>query len=335
MKFLVIGLGSMGKRRIRNLQKLNVSDIVGFDPRKDRRDEATRKYGITTFSELEMALDENPQAMIISTPPNLHEKYANIAIKKNIHFFTEVNLSSKEISRILNKINRKSIIAVPSCTLLFHPIVKELKKLIKKNSIGKILTVTHHFGFYLPYWHPWEDYKKFYVSKKETGAAKEIVPFELIWLMDLFSDVSSVNGNVSKISSLDVNIDDVYHGLIKFRNGILCNLTVDVFSKPAFRDSKIIGENGSILCDFNLGVIKIYKQNKWKTLKFDLGKVQQGYKGNTGSEPMYEEEIKNFINAINKKISYPFTFRDELKALKVLDAIELSAKNHKNVKLKK
>lgn len=36
MRFLVVGLGSMGKRRIRNLQELGFNKIVGFDIRKDR-----------------------------------------------------------------------------------------------------------------------------------------------------------------------------------------------------------------------------------------------------------------------------------------------------------
>ena len=42
MKFLQIGLGSMGKRRIRCLQALGETGIVAFDPREDRREEAER-----------------------------------------------------------------------------------------------------------------------------------------------------------------------------------------------------------------------------------------------------------------------------------------------------
>jgi|GEM_PF-5712643 len=41
---LVIGLGSMGKRRIRNLQFIGYKSIAGFDPREDRRAEANEKY---------------------------------------------------------------------------------------------------------------------------------------------------------------------------------------------------------------------------------------------------------------------------------------------------
>ena len=46
-----------------------------------------------------------------------------------------------------------------------------------------------NFGHFLPNWHPWEDYRKFYASKKETGAAREVVPFELIWIIALFSKI--------------------------------------------------------------------------------------------------------------------------------------------------
>jgi threonine dehydrogenase-like Zn-dependent dehydrogenase len=56
-KFLIVGLGSMGRRRIRSLKYLSVNDlkylsvndIIGFDIRKDRCKDAKEKYGIETF----------------------------------------------------------------------------------------------------------------------------------------------------------------------------------------------------------------------------------------------------------------------------------------------
>jgi len=44
MQVLVVGLGSMGKRRIRNLIKLGFKNIIGFDPRLDRRVEVKKLY---------------------------------------------------------------------------------------------------------------------------------------------------------------------------------------------------------------------------------------------------------------------------------------------------
>ena len=221
-------------------------------------------------------------------------------------------------------------VGIPSSTMLFHPIIKQLKKLIKKKTIGKPLTVYHHFGHYLPNWHPWEDYRNFYVSKKETGAAREVVPFELVWMIHLFSDVYSVYGDIDKISTLEANIDDIYQILIEFANGIKCTFIVDVISEPAINATRITGDKGMIYCDHNTGTIKIGKGNKWKEVKIETGKIAKGYKGNTPSDSIYVEEMKSFLDTI-KKSSARHTFDDELKILRVLDAIELSNKKSKKI----
>jgi len=324
----------MGKRRIRNLKKLGYTELIGFDPRKDRRNEVWIKYKISSVKTFEDALEKKPDCMIISTPPDLHFKYADIAIKENIHFFTEVNLSSRDVAKIIRKLKEKSIVGVPSCTMLYNPVVKKLKQLINKQKIGKILTVYHHFGHYLPNWHPWEDYRKFYVSKKETGGAREIVPFELIWLIYLFSEIKSVYGSIRKISNLEADIDDIYQILVEFKNGIQCILVIDVISFPAFNETKIIGEKGVILCDHNKELIKIGKREKWKTLKLKTGKVAKGYKGSTPSESLYEEEMQNFIGAVTKGKKYPLSFKDEFRILKILDFIEASNKKGKRLLVK-
>ena len=53
MKFLIIGLGSMGKRRIRNLQILNQNNIVGYDIKPERREEVKRIYNIKITESIE------------------------------------------------------------------------------------------------------------------------------------------------------------------------------------------------------------------------------------------------------------------------------------------
>jgi predicted dehydrogenase len=333
MQILVVGLGSMGKRRIRSLIKLKFKNIVGFDPRSDRRSESEKLYKISTVSTIEEGIQKKPSCMIISTPPDLHYKYALIAIKNNIHFFTEVNLSSHDVKKIILQLNKKSIIGLPSNTLLHHPLIKKLQILLKQKQIGNTLTVYHHFGHYLPNWHPWEDYRDFYVSKKETGAAREIIPFELVWLTSLFSKIKSVYGSVHKVSNLKTNIDDLYQIIIEFSNGVQCIMVIDVISDPAFSETKIIGQKGVILCDHNEGTIKIGKSSKWKKIQIKSGEVANGYKGNTPSESLYVDEMKKFMTAIKHKKQPSYTFKEELKILKVLDAIELSNKKSRKISL--
>ena len=53
MKNLVVGLGSMGKRRIRLMQDMYPEDeIVGVDGREDRRNEAKEQFKINCFASI-------------------------------------------------------------------------------------------------------------------------------------------------------------------------------------------------------------------------------------------------------------------------------------------
>ncbi len=312
----------MGKRRIRNLQQLNFKNIIGYDPCKVRHNEA-KKYGIQVFDDFKKSLLQKPNVMIISTPPDLHLHYAKIAIKKNIHFFTEVNMSSKDVSKIISLLKNKKIIGVPSCTMFFNPMVLEIQKQLEKHSIGKILFIQHYLGQHLADWHPWEDYRKFYVSNRNTGGAREMVPVELAWIVLLFSNIKSIFGNVTKISELQANIDDLYQVIIEFQKKIFCNFTIDVFSSLLIRETRIIGENGMISCNFLTNRMTIFSKNKIKNKKFTYGKYSKGSRKKI-PELMYEKEMNSFFNKIQRNKSYPFSFKDELKILKFLDMIEKS-----------
>lgn len=333
-KILVVGLGSMGKRRIRNLQKLGYHDIMGFDVREDRCSESKKKYGIKTFVNFKDAVSKSPNVFIISTPPHLHEKYLNYAIKHNIPFFSELNLFPDVVKKSIKNIGRHSLVSSSSSTMRFHPVVKKLKTILEQNLIGEVYMINHQVGHYLPNWHPWENYHDFFVSRKETGGAKELVPVELNWLTDLFSDVESVFGSVKKISKLDVNINDVYQVLLEFKNNISCTLSIDVFSIPSFKETKIIGEKGTILANFQTGKIQLSTGKKWKSFNIKLNKAASGYIGLTPPEKLYEDELDSFFKFMKNKTTSIFTLKDELKLLIVLEGIEKSSKKNQRIKIK-
>ncbi|MEM2674800.1 MAG: Gfo/Idh/MocA family oxidoreductase [Candidatus Hadarchaeales archaeon] len=324
MKFLIVGLGSMGKRRIRNLQHLSAGEIIGFDPREDRRKEANEKYGIKSFSEFEEAMRENPDVLIISTPPDLHMKYAIIAAQENKHFFTEASVVDDGMEELIHLLKDKKIVAAPSCTMRFHPAVRKIKELVDRGAVGKPLSFTYHSGQYLPDWHPWEDYRKFYVARRETGAAREIVPFELVWLVWVFGDVRAISCFKGKISGLDVDIDDVYQLLLKFKSGLLGHLLVDVVARYPTRYFRLVGEEGTIEWSRDTGIVRLYRadEKRWENFLAGEGIPEKGY---ITGEDMYVEEMKAFIRAIKGEAAYPYTFEEDWKILKLLYAAEKSS----------
>lgn len=323
MKFLIIGLGSMGKRRIRNLKYLNENEIIGFDTRDDRCKEIEDMFGIKTFKDLEKAIQENPDVMIISTPPDLHMRYAKIAIEQDMHFFTEASVTEYEMSEVIQMLKRYNKVGLPSCTWRYHPVTLQVQNLINSKKIGNPLVFFHHCGQYLPDWHPWEDYRKYYVSKKETSATKEMISFELVWLVHLFGYPVSVTAIKSKVSDLEIEIDDVFMVLLEFQNGVRGNLLVDVISRFPYRQIKILGQEGVIIADWLEKETKYFtKQSSWIKEKVMDQPNQEGY---IHSDQPYIEEMKSLIKLINNQIDYPYTFEEDKKVLRILHAVEKSS----------
>jgi len=334
MKFLVIGLGSMGRRRIRCLQHLGEKDIIGFDLRKDRCQESSSKYGIKTFADFSGAAAEDPDVFIISVPSNLHHGYAMEAAKRNKHFFTESNFLPEGIDDLVAVEDKSGRVTVPSFTMPHHPFFKLMKDFADRR-FGEIYFFTYHLSSYLPSWHPWEDYRNVYYSMKETAGSSEMVAFELTSIVWLFGEVEEVSAFKAKRSSLQIDFADTYQIILKFKNGILGHLLIEIASRPSERDIRVMGEKGTLHWNSEEEVLRWFDNEKqgWEEHRGNSGIVEPGYSVHTHEE-MYIAEIDDFLKAIRGTKAYPYTFRMEKRIIEILVAIEKSISERRVVGVK-
>src|SRR5690606_2910494 len=134
--------GSMGKRRIRNLQYLGYKNIIGCDISDARRRDAEKKYGIRTCSSLEQGFAQKPDAVIISTPPAHHYDIAQSVANKGLPFFMEANVIPDGFDRVLRVCRKKKVFAAPSCTMMHQPSIKRIKSLLQEGAVGRVLHFT-------------------------------------------------------------------------------------------------------------------------------------------------------------------------------------------------
>ncbi len=323
MNFLIIGLGSMGKRRIRCLQHLGIELITGFDLRADRREEASEKYGIKTICSIEDEDIDKYDAMIISTPPDQHTAFVKIAIKNRKPVFIEASVILEEVKEI-RSFNTNNTFVAPSCTLRFHPVIKDITSIIKSQKYGKITNFSYHSGQYLPDWHPWEKVNEFYVSNRVTGGGREIVPFELTWMVDTFGWPISAKGYFKQTIDFGAKIEDSYALVLNYEKAI-GSLIVDVASRYAVRNLIVNLEKAQIQWRWDEGFFKLFDVSNQRWIKFEQPEMTAatGYNKNIG-ERMYIKEIDSFINGFMGKSTYPNTIDDDIKVLEILNEVENS-----------
>jgi predicted dehydrogenase len=316
----------MGKRRLRNLHKLGLVDIAGVDLREDRRAEAKQRYGTAVYSDFKTAIERfRPDAMVISTSPAHHMDVAQQGLQRGLPCFIEASVvESERILELYRSIEDTQLLMAPSCTMRYFPGPMKVKELLRSEVIGRPLSVNYQTGQYLPDWHPWERIEDFYVAVRETGGCREIVPFELTWLNDLLGAPKPLACVRARLTDLSVDIDDVYHCLLRYPAGVLVNMTVEVISRPhATRELRVLGSEGEIVFSSDENCVRYANIASPNWVRFDLGvgSVEAGY---INPEEPYVAEINDFIEAVRHgdKSRYPNTLLDDYRVLQVLKQLE-------------
>lgn len=327
MNVAIVGLGSMGRRRIRLLKEYinknskNDWRLFGVDNEKVRQQEAANELGVLTYSDLDDVL-ELCDAVVISTPPLTHAPIIQQALNAGKHVFTELNLVPDLYKENISLAKSQNVILFLSSTFLYREEVRYITSKVKSTVPG---FYRYHVGQYLPDWHPWESYKSFFVANKKTNACRELFAIELPWLQNAFGAVVDCKVVHKKLSDLDIPYDDTYMILARHESGTIGTLQIDVINRKAVRDFEFSNEDTLITWDGSpQGLRQMDVETKTAEI-VDLysGDVthKEGY-ANFVVENAYYNELSAFIEAIQSGENNHYGFKEDLQILNLIDQIE-------------
>ena len=262
MKFLIAGLGSIGRRHFRNLIALGEREIILLRTRKATLpDDELAGYPVET--DIQEALEKHqPDAVIVANPTSMHLEVAIPAAEAGCHILLEKPVShSLERLDVLQKTAEKSGSKIlVGFQFRYHPTLNKARELIQSNILGRILTVHAHWGEYLPQWHPWEDYRQSYAARADLGGGVIVtLTHPLDYLCYLLGEVESLYSFNGHISPLAVDVEDVAEIGLKFRNGALGGVHVNYFQRPPVHRLEIVGTDGTLRWDNADGILHNYK----------------------------------------------------------------------------
>lgn len=328
MKFLVVGCGSIGQRHVKTLGYLGCT-VSGCEADVRRAKEISKKYGIEVFTDLKKALEADYAGAFVCAPTSFHMPIAIEIAKKGIDLFIEKPISNnfKGIDTLSAIVRRKKLVVLVGCNTRFFPGIRVAKRLIDEGRIGGVLSVKAECGFYLPYWHPYEDYRKGYSANRRLGGG---VIFDDIHEIDLllwfFGDIKELFCFAGTVSDLKIDTEDLAEIIIKFKSGVIGQMHLDYLQRTYRRYYEFIGEKGIIIWDYIKQTVELYseKTNQWMVFQESI---------NTSREIMFIEEVKHFINCIKGRERPVNDISFAEKALHVALACRKSAKIGKPIKL--
>ena len=328
MKYLIAGFGSIGRRHFQNLLAQDERDIVFLRSHQSTLpDDELADFPVET--DLDNALSQNPDAVIVSNPTSLHLDIAIPAAMQGCHLFLEkpISHSMDRIDQLVDAVAKGGGDVFTGFQFRFHPALMQIKEIIEQKKYGWPLSVRAHWGEYLPAWHPWEDYRRGYSARPDLGGGVVLtLCHPLDYMRWLFGEVEQLWALTGQVSPLDLPVEDVAEIGLRFTNRVIGSLHLDYYQRPPSHTMEIIFENATLHWDFTTGGdIEILAAGEGGEKQ--IIRMPKDYSRND----MFADEIAHFIRVIEGKEVPRCTLKDGIMALRLALAVHESNRTGQSI----
>ena len=345
MKILMVGLGSIGQRHLRNIKRLfgEEAEILAYRVRRLSRTfsddmqirdgvDLEKEFGIKVYDDLDKALSEKPDAVFVTNITSKHTETALKAAQSGAAVFLEKPVSDctdglKELKRIVDE---KGTVLYMGYQNRFHPCISDVRSVLGDERLGKVISVDNEFSERLTTMHRYEDYKDTYMARKDMGGGPvlNLQIHCLDYLQLLFGTPVDVYSICSTLSGLSVDVEDTAGSLYRFKENDGRMITVyshtDFLQFPPVHRLKVVCEKGRIEADFNAAVTNVYAGDEpVQTI------THEGFVRND----MFIEELREFAECIKEKKTPSSSLDAGITGLKMALAAKKSSAENRAVKI--
>lgn len=314
MNILIVGCGSIGRRHLANILSLDAHVASAVDADAVAARDVAVRHGIAVGTDLVDALRAKPDCVFVTTPTALHLGPALAAARAGCDLFVEKPLSHsmEGVQELLGEVEERRLVTMVGCNMRFHPNIAFMKRFLEEGRLGRVYSVRAEAGSYLPRWRPDTDYRLNYGARRDLGGGVLLDSIhELDYVRWLLGEVVEVQCQAGKVSSLEIETEDLAVILVRFESGALGSVHVDYLQHAYSRHCKLVGERGVLTWNMDEGLVRFYDNDagSWRVVH----RAPEGYDVNR----MYLDEIRAFFGAVEARIAPTSDVREGARVLEL------------------
>ncbi len=309
----VIGAGHLGRFHIECIQRIDGFTLAGFyDVDPLRADEIASKYHVTAYASPELLFKE-VDALCIVTPTSTHYDLAIKALEAGLHLFIEKPLTDDPVTsnKLTELIQEKNLIGRVGHVERYNPAFRAAQRL----GIDKPVFVEAH------------RLAPFNVRGMDVPVVMDLMIHDIDVILSIIdSEVDHIEANGVGVAGTSA---DICNARITFKNKAVVNLTASRISLKQMRKLRLFQRDQYMAIDFlnhEVQVVKLLHEEPLDkmSMKLDLpagarwiaADAPEIEKGNA-----IEEELKEFLSAIQGQSTSGVSFEDGAKAVDVAHRI--------------
>lgn len=330
LRFAIIGCGKIAHRHAAHIMSKAILQAV-CDILPEKANAFASKYKAPfyyTLTEL-LANEKEIDVVVICTPNGLHAVQSIEALNAGCNVLCEKPMAIK--TEDCRAMIDASIAADKKLFIVkqnrYNPPVIAVKKLLKEDKLGKILSVQLNC-----FWNrDTEYYQNSWKGTKEMDGGTLFTQFShfidlLIWLIGDITDVQSILRNFNHKGV--IQFEDTGVILFTFLNGAIGDMhyTVNAYQQNMEGSLTIFGEKGTVKIGGQYLNELVYQQIENYTIEnLPVGNTANNYGKYTGSMSNHGEVYDNVMSVLENRGEMNISAEEALKTVEVINKIYQSA----------
>ena len=344
MKILMIGLGSIGQRHVRNIKEIfgDEAELIAYRNVGNKRliteklgvledKNVEDEYGIVSFTDLDEALAQKPDVAFITNVTAKHMECAIKAAKAGCNLMIEKPLSvdMSGTDKLREIIADKGLTVSVGFQNRYHPCIKVLKETVESGILGRIRYVSNEFSERLTTIHRYEDYRQTYMARRDLGGGPvlNLLIHDFDILQWIFGLPQSVSGKMMYGGDLEIDVEEGASAVFTFGEGkesFPVYTHTDFMQYPPVHTFKVVGEKGRIELDMNSSEYVIYCGDE-----INKTEIFSDFRRND----MFLQEIKDYFESLKNQTEPKLDLESGINTLKMVEMLRKSDSEKREIKL--
>lgn len=320
-RFLVVSLGSIGRRHLRNLRTMFPNSQIAALRLLSTPGEKVPGCDFQ-FNSIAEVRNFRPHAAIIASPAPQHITIASDLVAMGVPVLVEKPFSHTldGLHELILQAEAAEVALMVGYNLRFKPSLLDVRQRIISGEIGEVISVRAEVGQYLPDWRPGADYRKCVSAQAEQGGGALLeLSHEIDYLYWLFGLPTQVSCRGGKYSSLEIGVEDVVELCMEYTSPRrLVSVHLDFIQRVPYRSCRFIGTTGTLLWDGIGDVVTLMRP--------DSDPVQVHLPG-VDRDVTYVAELKHFFECVESGRQPDIDGRAGYEVLSIVEAAKRSMYN--------
>jgi len=261
MHFVIVGLGSIGRRHAANLASAHPDARFTFVRHSGTEDEFTASLGARVVRDLKDVIDDDADLAIIATPSANHIDALPALIDRGWRLLVEkpIVTSLADCDVIAARlVSAPRAVRVAGFNLRYLPALRSMREHV--GGLGRTVRASFICGQWLPDWRPGTDYRESYSADAGRGGGVELdLSHEFDVARWFFGDLGVDFAKGGHFSGLDLRANDASVSVLSpvSDDAPLVTVAVDYVARRRVRWYEVVAENGRVEWNLDDG-LRVY-----------------------------------------------------------------------------